>query len=86
MLILNKQHLRRVLAEYVAYINRWRPHQSAAQQAPCAQAPPLSGQDQEGVQVIARSVLGGLHHVYDPAAEHDRSSICALQRFLEASN
>ncbi len=68
MLILNKRHLRRVLAEYVTYFNHWRPHRSVEQRAPCAQAPPFSGPDQEGVQVIARSVLDGLHHVYDLAA------------------
>ncbi len=77
--ILNERHLRRVLVKYVAYFNRWRPHRSVGQRARCAQAPPLHGQDQEGVQVIARSVLGGLHHVYDLAAKHDRSSFCALQ-------
>ena len=68
LLILNERHLRRVLVEYVAYFNRWRPHRSVGQRAPCAQAPPLRDQAQEGVQVIARSVLGGLHHVYDLAA------------------
>ncbi len=68
MLILNQRHLRRALAEYVTYFNHWRPHRSVGQMAPCAQAPPLSGQDQAGVQIIARSVLGGLHHVYDLAA------------------
>ena len=68
LLILNERHLRRVLVEYVAYFNRWRPHRSVGQRAPCAQEPSLHGQDQEGVQVIARSVLGGLHHVYDLAA------------------
>ncbi len=68
MMILNERHLRRVLAEYVTYFNRWRPHRSIGQRAPCAQAPPSHGSNQKGAEVIAKSVLGGLHHVYDFAA------------------
>ena len=68
MLILNKRHLRRVLTEYAAYFNRWRPHRSVEQRAPCAEAPPSHGSNQKGPEVIAKSVLGGLHHVYDFAA------------------
>jgi transposase InsO family protein len=67
LLILNERHLRRVLVEYVAYFNHWRPHRSVGRRAPCAQAPPLHHWDQEDVHVVARSVLGGLHHVYDLA-------------------
>ena len=63
--ILNKRRLRRGLAEYVTYVNRWRPHRSVEHRAPCAQAPPLGGQDRE---VITRSLRGGLHHGYDLAA------------------
>ena len=36
VMILNERHLRRVLAEYVTYFNRWRPHRSVGQRAPCA--------------------------------------------------
>jgi transposase InsO family protein len=32
--ILGKRHLRRVLAEYVTYVNQWRPHRSIGQRAP----------------------------------------------------
>jgi len=67
-LILNERHLRRVLAEYINYFNLWRPHQSLSQRAPCAQAPPSPEPSQKGAEVVARSVLGGLHHVYDLAA------------------
>jgi putative transposase len=34
--ILNERHLQKVLAEYVAYFNDWRPHRSMGQRAPCA--------------------------------------------------
>jgi transposase InsO family protein len=68
LLILNERHLRRVLTEYVTYFNRWRPHRSLGQRAPCVQAPPSRGPNGKEVEVIARPVLGGLHHVYDLAA------------------
>jgi transposase InsO family protein len=68
LLILNERHLRRVLTEYVTYFNRWRPHRSLGQRAPCAPAPPSFASRRNGAGVIARPVLGGLHHVYDLAA------------------
>ena len=73
LLILSQRHLRHVLSEYVMFINRWRPHRSVGRRAPCAQALPLHGQVQECVQVIARSVLGGLQHVCDLTAQYNRS-------------
>jgi len=66
MFVLNERHLRATLAEYVQYFNRWRPHRSIGQRAPCAVEPPhRETQDRE---VIAKPVLGGLHHVYRLAA------------------
>jgi hypothetical protein len=67
LLILNERHLRRVLVEYVAYFNHWRPHRSVGRRTPCALAPPLHHWDREDLHVVAKSVLGGLHHVYDLA-------------------
>src|SRR5262249_10200556 len=37
--IFNERHLQKVLAEYVGYFNRWRPHRSIGQRAPCAPVP-----------------------------------------------
>lgn len=68
MFILNERHLRQVLGEYIAYFNHWRPHRSIEQRAPCAPAPSARGQNRDGTEVMARPVLGGLHHVYDLAA------------------
>ena len=64
VLILNEQHLRAVLAEYVAYYNADRPHRSLALEPPlpATRSPATRG------AVRSRAVLGGLHHVYQPAA------------------
>lgn len=65
LLILNERHLRRVLAEYVAYFNHWRPHRSIGQRAPCTGE--SIGPFRKGSKVVAEPVLGGLHHVYQMA-------------------
>jgi putative transposase len=62
-LIVGERHLRRALAEYVAYFNRARPHQGLGQQTPMpaeAAAPP----PHRTHPVVAIPVLGGLHHEY----------------------
>jgi putative transposase len=60
--IFNERHLRAVLAEYVRYFNRWRPHRAIGQRAPCAVELPIS--KAHDAEVIGEPVLGGLHHVY----------------------
>ena len=59
-------HLQRSLNEYVTYYNRWRPHRSLAQKAPCL--PAVVQLERSTSQIIAEPVLGGLHHVYQFAA------------------
>src|SRR5215510_15647535 len=66
MFIFSDRHLRYVLAEYVGYFNRWRPHRSIGQRAPCAS--PLAVQCGIGGNIIAKPVLEGLHHIYELAA------------------
>jgi transposase InsO family protein len=66
MVILNERHLQRVLDEYVAYFNAWRPHRGLGQRAPCGSAPPPISN--AAGKIIGRPVLGGLHHVYQHAA------------------
>jgi putative transposase len=68
MFILNESHLQKLLAEYVGYFNHWRPHRSIGQRAPCAPAAPAPHQTAQAGTVIAKPVLGGLHHVYQHAA------------------
>jgi len=66
MFIFSERHLRHVLAEYVGYFNCWRPHRSMDQRAP--RAPPRTIRSKVGGNIIAKPVLGGLHHIYDFAA------------------
>ena len=64
--IFNERHLRKVLAEYVHYFNRWRPHRAMGQRAPRAVEPPVC-KARHG-KIVGEPVLGGLHHVYHRAA------------------
>jgi hypothetical protein len=66
MLIVNERHLQRVLDEYVAYFNAWRPYRGLGQRVPCGSAPPPRSNPTG--QIIGQPVLGGLHHVYHHAA------------------
>ena len=61
----DERHLRTILAEYVAYDNRDRPHRTLRVKTPRQQARPRAGPIRA---VRARPVLHGLHHVYECAA------------------
>ncbi len=63
MIVLSERYLRVVLAEYVGYFNRLRPHQGLHH------ATPVKGAiSQDRGDVVSRPVLGGLHHDYQRAA------------------
>lgn len=67
LVILNEAHLLRVLEEYAhRYFNKARPHQGLGQRIPGPDdvAPPSKANG----KVVARPVLGGLHHDYRRAA------------------
>ena len=68
VLVLDERHLQRVLQEYVAYYNTDRPHRSLGLRPPLPGAPPLRAPSGPPGRVVARPVLGGLHHVYHWAA------------------
>ena len=63
VLILHERQLQRVLNAYMMYFNQARPHQGIGQQIPVQRRSVPSSQD-AGNQVIARPVVGGLHHDY----------------------
>ncbi|HEX2172514.1 MAG TPA: transposase [Dehalococcoidia bacterium] len=56
---MNVQHLRAILREFVACDNAERPHRTLGLKPPV----PTIRADRGPVQ--SRSVLGGLHHVYE---------------------
>jgi putative transposase len=62
VIVLGEAHLRSVLGEYVRYYNTERPHRSLTLETPVRR--PRSGIG----PIRTRSVLGGLHHVYERAA------------------
>jgi transposase InsO family protein len=68
VLILNERHLEAVLQEYVAFYNTERPHRSLALEAPLPSGTVRPAPSGPPGRVVARPVLGGLHHVYQRAA------------------
>jgi transposase InsO family protein len=62
VIVLDEQHLRSVLAEFVRYYNQDRPHRTLGLQAPEPKLRPMTG------PIRSRPVLNGLHHVYERAA------------------
>jgi transposase InsO family protein len=58
IVILGEDHLRRVLEAYASYYNRVRPHLALDKDAPEPRSLQRIG------RVVARPILGGLHHEY----------------------
>ena len=69
MIPLSERHLRRLLAECVVHYNQGRPHSSLGPGIPNASAVlPVARPSRHEIshdhRVVAKSVLGGLHHEY----------------------
>jgi putative transposase len=65
ILIVNEQHLRRVLTVYLRHFNTARPHRSLKQLAPAqAETQPPTPVDLAGYRVRRRPVLDGLTSEY----------------------
>lgn len=64
VIVLNDGHLRRTLAEYLAYYHEARAHLSLDRNSP----DPRQVQLPEKGNVVAKAYLGGLHHCYTRAA------------------
>lgn len=58
LIVLNEEHLRRILAKFSAYYNGWRPHVSLGKDAPNRRPIEPFG------DIVAHAILGGLHHRY----------------------
>ena len=69
MLIVNKHHLRRVLAEYLLHYNTARPHRSLGQLTPAqADTRPPEPVNLAEYPIRRKQVLHGLTHEYYVAA------------------
>ena len=64
VVVLNEQHLRRLLLSYMAYYNEWRTHRSLDGDAPDLRPVRLA----EPARVREFSAVSGLHHYYLPEA------------------
>jgi putative transposase len=70
MIALGEKHLRSILAEWGKHYNQGRPHLSLGPgiPEPAVEFLPLQGHDRHSLaqdrKVVARAVLGGLHHEY----------------------
>ena len=64
VIVLNEDHLQRILADYFAYHHEARTHLSLERNSPIPRrvCPPEQG------RVVAKAYLGGLHHCYTRAA------------------
>ena len=62
IIVLDERHLTSVLAEFVAYYDRERPHRTLGLQTPEDRSRPATG------SIRSRPVLNGLHHIYERAA------------------
>jgi transposase InsO family protein len=62
VIVLDEQHLRSVLTQFVRYYNNDRPHRTRGLQTPELKERPTTG------IVQSRPVLNGLHHIYERAA------------------
>jgi hypothetical protein len=58
LIVLNEAHLRRILAKFSTYYNEWRLHVLLAKDAPSRRPIERFG------DIVAHSILGGLHHRY----------------------
>jgi transposase InsO family protein len=68
VLVLGERHLQAVLQEYAEYYNTERPHRSLALQPPVLRGPVRPDPAVPPGRLVARPILGGLHHVYQHAA------------------
>ena len=62
LIILDEQHLRSVVTEFVGHYNLERPHRTLRLETPLPALRPVEG------LVRSRPVLGGLHRVYERVA------------------
>jgi putative transposase len=68
VLVWNRRHLQRVVAEYVAHYNTARPHRGIGLEVPTAASEPAPASMEQIRRIERLDVLGGLVHEYRHAA------------------
>ncbi len=68
LLMLNRQHLERILHVFVDHYNRHRPHRALSLAPPEPSRPALMGSSGGYPRILRRDRLGGVVHEYVPAA------------------
>src|SRR3954454_22174362 len=68
VLVFNRRHLQRVVAEYVAHYNTARPHRGIGLEVPTAASEPAPASMEQIRRIERLDVLGGLVHEYRHAA------------------
>ena len=68
LLITNRRHLQRVLAEFVDHYNRHRPHRALELAPPEPPHPPPTGTSPSAAAIRRQDRLGGIIHEYSVAA------------------
>ena len=66
VIVLNKQHLKRLMNDYICYYHEDRTHLALAKGTPAGRQ--ATSKSHAGGRVIAMPRIGGLHHRYDLAA------------------
>jgi transposase InsO family protein len=68
LLILNQQHLERILGGFVDHYNGHRPHRALALAPPVARQPAVVSASPDNARILRRDRLGGVAHEYVLAA------------------
>jgi len=63
VIVINERQLLRVVREYMVHYNNGRPHRSLDMETPTG--PPARAGPPEAGRIVARPILGGLHHEYE---------------------
>jgi transposase InsO family protein len=63
VIVVNERQLLRVVREYMVHYNTGRPHRSLGLETPTG--PPARAGPPEAGRIVARPILGGLHHEYE---------------------
>jgi len=81
MILMNEGHLRHILSKYASYYNEARTHLALGKDAPCTRPVERFG------DIIAQSILGGLHYRYARICIRKRQECFSRSyRFFVAAN